>query len=92
MLTILPGALDPVRGYLETWVQDRVGPDSVQVPGGMLDHCGCPLVVIGVALIWPASLPGTARGEARKGFAQLEVAVPSSPGIYRDSEEENLWA
>ena len=32
--------------------------------------------------------PGTARGEARKGFAQLEVAVPSSPEISPDSEEE----
>jgi hypothetical protein len=31
----VPAALDPVRGYLETWVQDRVRPDSVQVPGGM---------------------------------------------------------
>jgi hypothetical protein len=32
----------PHRGYLETWVQDRVRPDSVQVPGGMLSRCGCP--------------------------------------------------
>jgi hypothetical protein len=30
-----------------------------------------------VALIWLAFLPGTVRGEAEKGFALLEVAVPS---------------
>jgi hypothetical protein len=35
--------------------------------------------------------PGTVRGEARKGFAQLEVAVPSSPEITGLGEEES-WA
>src|SRR6266516_427792 len=38
-------------------------------------------VVIGVALSWPAVSPGTARGDARTGFAQLKVAVPSLPDI-----------
>ena len=32
--------------------------------------------------------PGTVRGEARKGFAQLEVAVPSSPEFTWRAEEE----
>jgi transposase len=32
--------------------------------------------------------PGTVRGEARKGFAQFEVAVPSSPEISPYDEEE----
>jgi hypothetical protein len=30
-----------------------------------------------VALTWLAVSPGAARGEARKGFVPLEVAVPS---------------
>jgi hypothetical protein len=30
-----------------------------------------------VALTWLAVSPGTARGEAQKGFVLLEVAVPS---------------
>ena len=34
--------------------------------------------------------PGTVRGEARKGFAQLEVAVPSSPEITGLAEEESV--
>jgi hypothetical protein len=38
-----------------------------------------PTGVIGVALIWLAASPGAARGEARKGFVLLEVAVPSLP-------------
>jgi hypothetical protein len=36
-----------------------------------------PTGVIGVALSWPAVSPGTAQGEAGKGFVLLEVAVPS---------------
>jgi len=36
--------------------------------------------------------PGTVRGEARKGFAQLEVAVPSSPEIHLESPGRNIWA
>jgi len=32
--------------------------------------------------------PGTVRGEARKGYAQLEVAVPSSPEFTWRAEEE----
>ena len=32
--------------------------------------------------------PGTVRGEARKGFARLEVAVPSSPESHLESREE----
>jgi hypothetical protein len=32
--------------------------------------------------------PGTVRGEARKGYAQLEVAVPSSPEFTQRAEEE----
>jgi hypothetical protein len=32
--------------------------------------------------------PGAVRGEARKGFAQLEVAVPSSPETDVLAEEE----
>ena len=42
-------------GYLETWVQDRVRPNSVQVPGGDALTLRLPAVVIGVALTWPAS-------------------------------------
>jgi transposase len=34
--------------------------------------------------------PGTVRGEARKGFAQLEVAVPSSPEIGLETREEPM--
>jgi hypothetical protein len=76
-------------GYLETWVQDRVRPDSVQVPGVMLPHCGCPPL----SLAWlTQGPPGTVRGEARKGFAQLEVAVPSSPEIHLESPGRNIWA
>ena len=56
----------------------RRGALSLRLPAG----------VIGVALSWHAFSPGTARGEARKGFAQLEVAVPSSPDITRRGEEE----
>jgi hypothetical protein len=33
----------PVGGYLETWLRIGVWPDSVQVPGETLSHCGCPL-------------------------------------------------
>jgi hypothetical protein len=40
---------------------------------------GLPTGVIGVALIWLAASPGAARGEARKGFVLLKVAVPSLP-------------
>jgi hypothetical protein len=40
-----------------------------------------PAGFIGVALSWPAVSPGIARGEAQKGFALLEVAVPSLPDI-----------
>jgi hypothetical protein len=72
----------PVCGYLETWRRIDVWPDSVQVPGGTLSHSGCPPSVIGVALIWLAVSPGAVRGEAQKGFAWLEVAVPSSPDIH----------
>jgi hypothetical protein len=32
---------------------------------------------MGVALIWLAFSPGTVQGEAQRGFALLEVAVPS---------------
>jgi len=34
--------------------------------------------------------PGTVRGEARKGFAQLEVAVSSSPEIRLETREEPM--
>ena len=34
--------------------------------------------------------PGTVRGEARKGFAQLEVAVPSQPESHLESREESV--
>ena len=47
-----------------------------------------PTGVMGVALSWPAVWPGTVRGVARKGFAQLEVAVPSLPDVTRRGEEE----
>ena len=39
-----------------------------------------------MALSWHAVLPGTARGEARKGFVRLEVAVPSSVQTHRVKE------
>src|SRR5580700_3373651 len=42
-----------------------------------------PTGVMGVALSWPAVSQGPVRGEARKGFAQLEVAVPSLPDVTR---------
>ena len=50
-----------------------------EVPGGTLSF-RLP-TDLGVALSWHAVSPGTAQGEARKGFARLEVAVPSSPDI-----------
>src|SRR5690242_2204375 len=37
-----------VIGYLETFRRIDVRPDSVQVPGEALPHCGCPLV----SLVW----------------------------------------
>jgi CBS domain len=66
-----------LNGYLETSLQDRcparLGPGARRdAPSQRL-----PTGVIGVALIWPAVSPGTARGEAGKGFVLLEVAVPS---------------
>jgi hypothetical protein len=56
----------PLGGYLETWVQDRVRPDSVQVPGGMLPHCGCPPL----SLAWLTHgllLAGHRAGRGSKG-------------------------
>jgi hypothetical protein len=35
-------------GYLETWRRIDVWPDSVQVSGETLPHCGCPPV----SLVW----------------------------------------
>jgi transposase len=35
-----------------------------------------------VALFWLAFSPGTVQGEAQKGFAQLEVAVPSLRSVH----------
>ena len=75
-------------GYLETWRRIGVRPDSVQVLGGTLSSLRLPTGVIGVALSWHAVSPGTARGEAGKGFVLLEVAVPSLPDITRRGEEE----
>jgi hypothetical protein len=57
----------------------RSRPDGVwpEVPGGTLSQCGCP--PWSVALIWHAVLPGAAgEAVAQEGFAQLEVALPSS--------------
>jgi hypothetical protein len=36
------------RGYSETWRRIDVWPDSVQVLGETLPHCGCPPV----SLVW----------------------------------------
>src|ERR1017187_9137364 len=77
---ILPDLTRAVCGYLETWCRIGVRPDSVQVLGETLSM-RLPAGVIGMALSWHALSPGTARGEARKGYAQLEVAVPSLPDM-----------
>ena len=81
-----------LRGYLETWAQDRrparLGPGArrgaptLRLPAGF----------IGVALSWPAVSPGIAGGEAQKGFALLEVAVPSSPEYLLVSLGGVRWA
>src|SRR5690348_2726818 len=47
-----------------------------------------PAVVIGVAHSWPASRRAPCEGRLERGFAQLEVAVPSSPEISPYDEEE----
>jgi hypothetical protein len=44
------------------------------VPSETLSYGGCPMALL-VWLIWVAFLPGTARGEAGKRFALLEVEV-----------------
>ena len=49
-----------------------------------------PAGVIGVALNWHAASSGTARGEARKGFVLLEVAVPSLLNIAAMEKEEPM--
>src|SRR5689334_674012 len=51
---------------------------------------GCSRIAAARRCHWRGSLmacfsPGTVRGEARKGFAQLEVAVPSSREIRMES-------
>ena len=66
----------PAHRLLRDFTQDRrlarLGPGvrrdapTLRLPTG----------VIGVALSWLAVSPGTARGEAQKGFVLLEVAVP----------------
>ena len=71
---------------LRDWAQDRVRPDSAQVPGETLAHSGCP-PRIGVALIWPVVSPAPRGERLSKGFAWLEVAVPSSPDNQRRDRE-----
>jgi hypothetical protein len=51
-----------------------------------------PTGVIGVALTWPAASPGAARGEARKGFVLLEVAVPSLLKPAQLKQGGSAWA
>jgi hypothetical protein len=51
-----------------------------------------PAVVMGVALTWLASRRAPREGRLEKGFAQLEVAMPSSPEFTEIAEEETLWA
>src|SRR5215469_16915025 len=60
--------------------QDRADGGYLRLgPGARRDalYQRLPAGFIGVALIWLAFSPGAVRGEAQKGFAQLEVAVPS---------------
>jgi hypothetical protein len=52
--------------YLETWVQDRVRPDSVQVPGGMLPQCGYPPLSL-AWLSYGLHLAGHRAGRGSKG-------------------------
>ena len=42
------GSQRPPIGYLETWGRIDVWPDSVEVLGETLPHCGCPPV----SLVW----------------------------------------
>src|SRR6185437_17126582 len=80
----------PTRGYLETWVQDRVRPDSVQVPGGMLPHCGCPPL----SLAWLSHGLLLAGHRARGGSKGVCPARSSSALLAGDSpgepEEEHM--
>src|SRR6266498_4515273 len=68
-----------LRDFLQDRCPARLGPGArrdaptLRLPTG----------VIGVALSWPAVSPGTARGEAGKGFVLLEVAVPSLLTTHR---------
>jgi len=64
------------RGYLFNGATSRSDGALVEVLGGTLCR-GCPPA--SVALVWRALLPGTAgEAVAQEGFAQLEVALPSS--------------
>ena len=64
------------RGYLFNGATSRSDGVLAEVLGGTLCR-GCP--PLSVALIWHALLPGTAgEAVAQEGFAQLEVALPSS--------------
>jgi len=75
-------------GYLETWVQDRVRPDSVQVPGGMLPHCGCP----SLSLAWLTHgllLAGHRAGRGSKGVCPARSSNALLAAGYRASRGGN---
>ena len=80
-ITVLNGQYDlcergPLFGYLFNGATSRSDGVLAEVLGGTLCR-GCPPP--SVALFWHALLPGTAgEAVAQEGFAQLEVALPSS--------------
>ena len=91
VLVTLSAALRPPRGYLETWMQDRVRPDSVQVPGGMLPYCGCPPL----SLAW-LSHGLLAAGHRARGGSKGVCPARSSSALLADSLLDrrggNRWA
>ncbi len=85
------GPSPPASRLLRDWSQDRCL--ARLGPGARRDALTLrlPTGVIGVAHSWHAFSSGTARGEARKGFVRLEVAMPCSLHITA-SEGAQRWA
>jgi hypothetical protein len=62
-----------LRGYLETWRRIDVWPDSVQVLGETLPHCGCPAV----SLCGSHMACGLVGRRARRGWKGVPGRQPA---------------
>jgi len=79
-----PDGLKPLfTRLLETWSRTDVRPDSVQVPGETLPHCGCPPV----SLVWLSSGLRSRRAP-REEWLERGLFCSSSGALLADNSVE----